>query len=177
VWKGDLQTVSEGDRATSGPTSDVGDTRFWTPAKEFDDFALVCCGQPHLNLLTDPEFYGVQLRKGEQIMLMFESANFDEVVFGDPDSFRIDRSPNNHLAFGFGTHSCLGNQLARLELSMMTKRLLQRLPDLRLTDGAEAPLRAANFVTGLESMVFTPTPVTGTPTHWTKTDSKGAGDA
>ena len=67
-------------------------------------------------------------------MLMFESANFDESVFGDPENFRIDRNPNSHLAFGFGAHFCLGNQLARLELSMMTNRVLQRLPDLRLAD-------------------------------------------
>ncbi|GBG39596.1 cytochrome P450 [Mycobacterium montefiorense] len=115
-------------------------------------------------LTADIEFHGTPLWKGEKIMLMFESANFDESVFGDPDNFRIDRNPNNHLAFGFGTHFCLGNQLARLELSVMTKRLLQRLPDLRLAFSAEAPLRAANFVSGPESMpvVFTPTPAIGT---------------
>ncbi|OBI98423.1 cytochrome [Mycobacterium sp. 1465703.0] len=109
-------------------------------------------------LTTDIEFYGTHLREGEKILLMFESANFDEAVFGDPDNFRIDRNPNNHLAFGFGTHFCLGNQLARLELSTMTKRVLERLPDLRLADGTEAPLRAANFVSGPTSMpvVFTP---------------------
>lgn len=76
---------------------------------------------------TDIDFHGAQLRKGEKIMLMFESANFDETVFGDPENFRIDRNPNNHIAFGFGTHFCLGNQLARLELSTMTKRLLQTI--------------------------------------------------
>jgi cytochrome P450 family 142 subfamily A polypeptide 1 len=92
-------------------------------------------------------------------MLMFESANFDEAVFGDPDNFRIDRSPNSHVAFGFGAHFCLGNQLARLELSMMTKRVLERLPDLRLAEDAAVPLRPANFVSGPEAMpvVFTPT--------------------
>ena len=110
-------------------------------------------------LMADTEFHGTELREGEKIMLMFESANFDESVFGDPENFRIDRNPNNHMAFGFGSHFCLGNQLARLELSMMTKRVLERLPDLRLTDGAEVPLRPANFVSGPESMpvVFTPT--------------------
>ena len=97
--------------------------------------------------------------KGEKIILLFESANFDEAVFGDPENFRIDRNPNSHMAFGFGTHFCLGNQLARLELSMMTRRVLQRLPDLRLADDAELPLRPANFVSGPEEMpvVFTPT--------------------
>jgi cytochrome P450 family 142 subfamily A polypeptide 1 len=110
-------------------------------------------------LTADTTFFGTDMREGEKIMLMFESANFDEAVFGDPEDFRIDRSPNSHLAFGFGAHFCLGNQLARLELSMMTKRVLQRLPDLRLADGAEVPLRPANFVSGPEAMpvVFTPT--------------------
>lgn len=110
-------------------------------------------------LMADTEFHGTELRKDEKIMLMFESANFDETVFGDPENFRIDRNPNNHMAFGFGSHFCLGNQLARLELSMMTKRVLERLPDLRLAEGAVVPLRPANFVSGPEAMpvVFTPT--------------------
>ncbi|MDX1871088.1 cytochrome P450 [Mycolicibacterium sp. 120266] len=109
---------------------------------------------------ADTEFHGTQLRAGEKIMLMFESANFDESVFENPDEFRIDRNPNSHLAFGFGTHFCLGNQLARLELRLMTERVLRRLPDLRLADDAEVPLRPANFVSGPESMpvVFTPMP-------------------
>jgi cytochrome P450 family 142 subfamily A polypeptide 1 len=110
-------------------------------------------------LTEDTTFHGTDLRKDEKIMLMFESANFDEAQFGDPDDFRIDRNPNGHMAFGFGTHFCLGNQLARLELSMMTKRVLERLPDLRLAVDASVPLRPANFVSGPESMpvVFSPT--------------------
>ena len=110
-------------------------------------------------LTADTEFHGTALRKDEKIMLMFESANFDEAVFDDPERFDITRNPNNHLAFGFGTHFCLGNQLARLELSRMTSRVLERLPDLRLAEGADVPLRPANFVSGPESMpvAFTPT--------------------
>jgi cholest-4-en-3-one 26-monooxygenase len=110
-------------------------------------------------LTADTTFHGTELRKNEKIMLMFEAANFDETQFGDPEHFRIDRNPNSHMAFGFGSHFCLGNQLARLELSMMTSRVLERLPDLRLADGAEVPLRPANFVSGPEAMpvVFTPT--------------------
>jgi cholest-4-en-3-one 26-monooxygenase len=108
---------------------------------------------------ADIEFHGTRLHAGEKMMLLFESANFDEAVFGDPDNFRIRRNPNTHLAFGFGTHFCLGNQLARLELTLMTRRVLQRLPDLRLADDSALPLRPANFVSGLEKMpvVFTPT--------------------
>jgi len=110
-------------------------------------------------LMRDVEFHGTQLREGEKMLLMFESANFDEAVFGDSENFRIDRNPNNHMAFGFGTHFCLGNQLARLELNTMLRKLLQRLPDLRLADDSVLPLRPANFVSGLEAMpvVFTPT--------------------
>ncbi|NTY59469.1 cytochrome P450 [Mycolicibacterium sphagni] len=108
--------------------------------------------------MRDVEFHGTQLRQGEKMLLMFEAANFDESVFGDPHDFRIDRNPNSHLAFGFGTHFCLGNQLARLELSTMVRKVLERLPDLRLADENALPLRPANFVSGLEAMpvVFTP---------------------
>ncbi len=110
-------------------------------------------------LMRDVDYHGTQLREGEKMLLMFESANFDESQFGDPENFRIDRNPNGHMAFGFGTHFCLGNQLARLELNTMLRKLLKRLPDLRLADGSALPLRPANFVSGLEKMpvVFTPT--------------------
>jgi len=114
-------------------------------------------------MTADTEFHDTQLKQGEKIILLFESANFDEAVFGDPENFRIDRYPNNHMAFGFGTHFCLGNQLARLELSMMQERLLQRLPDMRLASDDPLPLRPANFVSGLERMPveFTPSPPMG----------------
>ncbi len=107
---------------------------------------------------VDTELHGTELKAGEKVMLMFESANFDETAFDDPDSFRFDRNPNSHLAFGFGTHFCMGNQLARLELKIMLTKLLARVPDLRLADESRLPLRPANFVSGLEAMpvVFTP---------------------
>ncbi|ADT97616.1 cytochrome P450 [Mycolicibacterium gilvum] len=110
-------------------------------------------------LTADTDFHGTALKSGEKIMLMFESANFDESVFENPESFDIHRDPNSHVAFGFGTHFCLGNQLARLELKLMLGKIVQRLPDLRLADENMLPLRPANFVSGLESMpvVFTPT--------------------
>ncbi|BBY05883.1 putative cytochrome P450 142 [Mycobacterium noviomagense] len=110
-------------------------------------------------LTADTEFHGTQLYKGEKMMLLFESANFDEAEFDEPERFDITRNPNSHLAFGFGTHFCLGNQLARLELTLMTRRIVERLPDLRLASDDRLPLRPANFVSGLESMpvVFTPT--------------------
>ncbi len=110
-------------------------------------------------ITADTEFHGTSLKQGEKMILLFESANFDEAVFGDPENFRIQRDPNSHLAFGFGTHFCLGNQLARIELRNMTRRLLQRLPDMQLVSDDALPLRPANFVSGLERMPvkFTPT--------------------
>ncbi len=109
-------------------------------------------------ITADTEFHGTALHQGEKMILLFESANFDAAVFGDPENFRIQRDPNSHLAFGFGTHFCLGNQLARIELRNMTRRLVQRLPDMELASDDALPLRPANFVSGLERMPvkFTP---------------------
>jgi cytochrome P450 family 142 subfamily A polypeptide 1 len=109
---------------------------------------------------VDTELCGQPLTAGQKCMLLYESANRDESKFTDPHHFDIERHPNEHLAFGFGAHFCLGNSLARLELTVMFERLLARLPDLALAaDPATLPRRRANFISGLESM-----PVTFTPT-------------
>lgn len=100
----------------------------------------------------DTTFFDTDLREGEKMLLLFESANFDETVFDAPDRFDTRRSPNPHVAFGFGTHFCLGNQLARLEGAMMFERLLARLPDMALATSEPLPRRPANFVSGLEEM-------------------------
>ena len=110
----------------------------------------------------DVELGGQQLAEGDKLLLLYPSANRDEAVFPEPFRFDMRRSPNEHVAFGFGPHFCLGNSLARLELTTMVDRLAERLPDLRLADSvaAEADLkpRPANFVSGYERMpvVFTP---------------------
>jgi cytochrome P450 family 142 subfamily A polypeptide 1 len=107
----------------------------------------------------DVELEGVPLTAGQELLLLYPSANRDAGAFDDPSIFDVTRSPNPHVAFGFGAHFCLGNQLARLELKVMTERLLTRLPDLHLTvDRATLPRRAANFISGIEEMpvAFTP---------------------
>ncbi|QCQ93638.1 cytochrome P450 [Rhodococcus sp. SGAir0479] len=113
----------------------------------------------------DTNFHGTELRQGEKMLLLFESANFDETVFDDPDSFDIGRSPNPHVAFGFGTHFCLGNQLARLEGAILFQRLLARLPDMALATSEPLPRRPANFVSGLEQMPVKFTAQRGTRTQ------------
>ena len=97
----------------------------------------------------DVELAGAQIRAGQELLLLYPSANRDEAVFEDPDTFDITRSPNPHMAFGFGAHFCLGNQLARLELKVMVERVLARLPDLRLaTERAALPRRRGQLHLG-----------------------------
>ncbi len=101
----------------------------------------------------DVELHGQQIREGDELMLLYPSANRDEDVFDDPFTFDSARTPNEHVAFGFGTHFCLGASLARLEISVMLDELLARVPTLALADPeAELELRPANFVSGLEHL-------------------------
>ena len=104
-------------------------------------------------LTRDVEFHGQEMKEGQQALLLYESANFDEQKFPDPFRFDIERQPNEHVAFGFGAHYCLGQALARLELKIMFEQLMTRLPDIELTaDSATLPRRRARFITGLEAM-------------------------
>ncbi len=100
-----------------------------------------------------------KIQEGQQLMLFYPSANRDEDIFTDGQAFDIRRQPNPHVAFGFGTHFCLGASLARLECRLMFTELLRRLPDLNLATDAPLPRRASNFVSGLEAMPVTFTPV------------------
>ncbi len=70
--------------------------------------------------------------EGDRIALLYPAANRDETVFADPDTFDITRDPNPHIAFGRGTHFCLGANLARVELQLLFERLSQRITDLRV---------------------------------------------
>ena len=108
----------------------------------------------------DVTLRGRRIKEGDQLMLFYPSANRDEDVFENPHGFDVRRTPNPHVAFGIGTHFCLGASLARLEVRMMITEALRRLPDLELATGGPLPRRASNFVSGLERMpvTFTPTP-------------------
>jgi cytochrome P450 family 142 subfamily A polypeptide 1 len=109
--------------------------------------------------MREVELGGETVPEGAQLMLMYPWANRDEDVFDDPFRFDITRHPNHHLAFGFGTHFCLGASLARLELKVMFDRLCERMPDIELADSTPLPYRASNFISGPEAMPvqFTPT--------------------
>ena len=103
----------------------------------------------------DVEVGGQTIHAGDNVLLLYPSANRDEDVFKDPFDFDIARSPNEHVAFGFGTHFCLGNSLARLELHVMFEQLLVRVPELALVSDVEPAYRPANFISGYESLPVT----------------------
>lgn len=100
----------------------------------------------------DVELRGETIPAGEKVLLLYPSANRDEEVFPDPFRFDVSRTPNDHLAFGYGAHFCLGASLARLELRVFFEELLVRLPTLRLVDARPPPQRVSNFISGYEEM-------------------------
>jgi cytochrome P450 family 142 subfamily A polypeptide 1 len=111
-------------------------------------------------MTRDFELRGQVLHEGDKVLLLYPSANRDEDIFPEPFRFDIERSPNDHIAFGgYGAHYCLGNNLARLELRVFFEELLARLPDIHLATDEAPPYRAANFICGYEAMkvAFTPT--------------------
>ncbi|HTZ09448.1 MAG TPA: cytochrome P450 [Acidimicrobiales bacterium] len=109
------------------------------------------------------EVAGTTIPAGENVLLLYPSANRDEAVFADPETFDIRRRPNDHVAFGFGAHLCLGHRLARAEIATMVERVLERLPDIHLVDEGPHPRRVSNFIVGFETLpvAWTPTPRRG----------------
>ena len=71
-----------------------------------------------------------EIKEGETVALFYPSANRDEDIFEDPFSFRVDRSPNRHLAFGIGEHFCAGAHVARLEIEYALRFLLPRIEEI-----------------------------------------------
>jgi cholest-4-en-3-one 26-monooxygenase len=126
--------------------------RYVTPVMSFRRTAAV-----------DTELGGQAIAEGDKVVFWHISANRDESVFSDPDSFDVGRDPNPHMAFGGGgPHFCLGANLARMEITIMFDRLLDRLGDISL-DGEVQRLRS-NFINGTKHLpvAFTPSAPLGT---------------
>ncbi len=104
----------------------------------------------------DVELRGQTIQEGDKVVLYYSSANRDEDVFPNPNAFDVGRTPNDHLAFGIGQHSCLGINLARLEIRVMFEEILRRMPDVALA-GEVRRLRS-NFINGVKAMPVTFTP-------------------
>ena len=113
--------------------------RWATPVKHFMRTAT-----------ADAELRGQKIARGDWLMLSYPSGNRDEDVYSDPFTFKVDRSPNKHVAFGYGAHVCLGQHLARMEMRILWEELLPRLESVEL---AGAPkLMEASFVCGPKSV-------------------------
>ncbi|TML39644.1 MAG: cytochrome P450 [Actinobacteria bacterium] len=122
--------------------------RFGTPVMHFRRTAS-----------RDTEIAGQPVAEGDKVVIWYVSANRDENVFPDPHRFDVERSPNEHVAFGGGgPHFCLGANLARMEIRALFDAVLRRLPDMELAGPVER-LRS-NFINGIKHMPvsFTPAP-------------------
>jgi len=113
--------------------------RWVTPVKEFMRTAQV-----------DTEVRGVPIKKGEAVLLSYVSANRDDDVFYEPNTFDVGRDPNKHLSFGYGVHFCLGASLARMEINSFFSELLPRLESIELNGSPE--LVASTFVGGVKHL-------------------------
>ncbi len=113
--------------------------RWATPVQHFIRSATV-----------DYELRGRQIKKGDLIYLSYLSANRDEEKFEDPFTFKPDRSPNQHVGFGYGGHICLGQHLARLEMRLFWETMLPRLESVELA--GEPKMAEAEFVSGPKSV-------------------------
>jgi cholest-4-en-3-one 26-monooxygenase len=105
---------------------------------------------------ADVELRGQQIRADDKLLLWYPSANRDEEIFTDPDTFNIRRSPNDHVAFGFGEHYCLGANLARMELQEIFRGIALRFRDM---EHSAPPRRLrSTFINGVKEMQvrFTP---------------------
>ena len=102
-------------------------------------------------VMEDTIIRGQAIKAGERVVMFYGSANRDEDVFENPDTFDITRDPNPHVAFGAGgPHLCLGMHVARVELAVMFKELLSRMP-LVQPDGAIERMHSS-FIAGIHSM-------------------------
>ena len=82
--------------------------------------------------LEDTQLGGVQIKKGQRLVMSYRSANFDEDVFENPESFNVLRDPNPHVGFGgTGAHYCIGANLARMTINLIFNAVADHMPDLK----------------------------------------------
>ncbi len=99
--------------------------------------------------LEDTELGGVRIKKGDRVVMLYRSANFDEEVFDHPEKFDIMRKDNPHLAFGgTGAHFCIGANLARLEIDLIFNAIADHLPDI--TKVADAKRLRSGWLNGIK---------------------------
>jgi cytochrome P450 family 142 subfamily A polypeptide 1 len=104
----------------------------------------------------DTEIRGVEIKKGQKVLMIYGAANTDPREFEDPNTFDVDRNPH-HVGFGLGSHFCLGANLARMEMRVAFEELLRRIPDMEYTEGGPVMAPSSLVRTCAEMKVkFTP---------------------
>lgn len=126
-------------------------TLFATAADEVLRFTTIVRAMRRV-AMADTEIRGVPIRAGESVVMVYASANRDAAVFDAPFEFRVDRSPNEHVALGMGSHYCLGANLARMEIAVVLERIITRLPGLRLEPGTQPLANEHAIVRAVEKM-------------------------
>jgi cytochrome P450 len=106
----------------------------------------------------DVEFGGCRMQRGDKILPLVSSACHDEDVFPGAQEVVLDRRPNHHLAFGIGTHRCVGMHLARLEIEVVLREVVKRLPEYVLDEDGLAPYPDQATVAGWQKIPVTFTP-------------------
>ena len=115
LWQEDFENIA--------PTAVEEIIRWATPVIHFRRTAT-----------EDTEIRGQKIRKGEKVVMWYNSANRDDEVFEDPYRFDVRRTPNAHVGFGAaGPHFCLGAHLARREINLMFRELFTQLPEIRVS--------------------------------------------
>jgi cholest-4-en-3-one 26-monooxygenase len=140
---GALATLQRDPDLVRSATEEV--VRWVTPVNQF-------CRTP----VADVELHGQRIRAGEHLCLFYGSANRDEAVFDEPFAFRVDRDPNLHIGFGIGEHVCLGAHLARLELQVLFRKLVERVEHFELTGPVER--LQSSFISGIKHLPVRLTP-------------------
>jgi cytochrome P450 len=112
-------------------------------------FAFVGMGR---KVMADTTIEGCPVKAGDRVWGHVGAANRDPAAFERPTEVLIDRSPNNHVAFGLGPHRCLGSHLARRELRIAIEEWHARIPDYRVDDAVEIVEHGGMF--GLDSLVL-----------------------
>ena len=109
-------------------------------------------------VMQDVELAGQSLRRGERVLLSWVSGNLDETEFENPEEVDFDRANKRHMAFGLGSHLCMGADIVRLEFRTLFEQILSRMPDFQVEEAGLRPSPAPAIVAGYEHVPFTFTP-------------------